>query len=112
MEDETYTPPEPTLYSPGQYQRIYFRYRDRIKQYIKTANTTVEFLDERTPSGGTSRLIFEHQLYRAINHLVDGMAEAARDLQNNTERQIKALDYHGCITDTLLEELHEKETSR
>ena len=112
MEDETHTPHEPQFFSPGQYKRIFTKHRDRIKQYMKAANQLIEYTNERTPNGGDSQLIFEDQLYRAIDILVDGIANAATDLQHETAKQVKALDFHGCVSDDMLEEAHLKEYPR
>ena len=109
MEDETHTPPEPRFFSPSQYKSIFTRHRDRIQQYLKIADQIIKYTDERTDSGGRSQLMFQPTLYRAIDQLVDGMADAATDLQYETARQVKALDFHGCTSDDMLQELWEKE---
>ena len=112
MEDETHTPPEPQFFSPSQYNRIFRKHRDRIKQYLRAANQLVEYTEERTSNGGHSQLIFQPTLYLAIDQLVYGMAYAATDLQYETAKQFKAIDFHGCVSDDMLEEAHLKEYPR
>ncbi|MAN63854.1 MAG: hypothetical protein CMI60_18115 [Parvibaculum sp.] len=109
MEDETHTPPEPRFFSPSQYKSIFTRHRDRIQQYLTLADQLIKYTDEQTDSGGRSQLMFQPTLYQAIDQLVDGMADAATDLQYETAKQVKAIDFHGCQTDDMLQELWKKE---
>ena len=109
MEDETHTPPEPRFFSPSQYNRIFKQHRDRIQQYLKVANQLVEYTDERTSNGGYSQLMFQPTLYLAIDQLADGITDAASELQYETAKQVKAIEFHGCQTDDMLQELWEKE---
>ena len=109
MENETHTPPEPRFFSPSQYSRMFRQHRERIKQYLRVANQLVEYTEEHTSNGGTSQLMFQPTLSLAIDPLGDGMADAATDLQYETAKQVKAIEFHGCQTDDMLQELWEKE---